>query len=260
MPKVNIKTVYTKFVLRNDILENWQISSVVLEKGEPALEMDLEKRTTRIKIGDGIHTFNELPYSTITPDDIQDMIDKSMVTAGAINSVVLSSGTDNGTLKLTLNGIDYDNIKVTGLGSAAYTDASDYATAEQGKRAEISMVYKGSTDVLPTNVSTGDTYCAIKDFVITSDKTETGEEIKVVIGDTIVLNSAGKWLVMPKGIADRASSLTEGISANITGGAVGKADAANAGETMNIEITEINTDYLKQGTKVIVLNGGNAAL
>jgi hypothetical protein len=28
---------------------------------------------------------------------------------------------------------------------------------------------------------------------------------------------------------------------------------------MNIEVTELNTDFLKQGTKVIVLNGGSAS-
>jgi hypothetical protein len=221
--------------------------------------MDLEKRTTRIKIGDGIHTFNELPYSTITPDDIQDMIDKSMVNVGAIHSVVLSSGTRNGTLKLVINGIEYDDIEVTGLGSAAYTNASDYATAEQGKRADVSMVYRGSTVVLPTgDISIGDTYCVLSDFTIPYDESTTGSPVKVTIGDTITYTTERKWGVMPKGVADTANSLTEGISANITGGAIGKAEAANAGETMNIEITQLNTDYLKQGTKVIVLNGGNA--
>lgn len=260
MPTSNVKTVITKIILRNDIYDNWKVSKLILEKGEPALEMDLERMTTRIKIGDGIHTFKELPYSTITPDDIQNMINESMVSGGAVNSVSLSSGTNNGTLKLTINGVDYDNISVTGLGSAAYTDTSDYATAEQGERAESAMVYKGSVSSLPTeNVNVGDTYSVTEDFTISMDKTESGKEIKVVKGDTIIVRSDKKWTVMPAGVADTAKSLTEGISANVTGGATGTASATNAGETMNIEITEINTDYLKQGTKVIILNGGNAS-
>ena len=46
-----------------------------------------------------------------------------------IKVVSLESGTNNGTLKLVVNNIITDNISVTGLGSAAYTDSSTYATA-----------------------------------------------------------------------------------------------------------------------------------
>ena len=46
-----------------------------------------------------------------------------------IKVVSLESGTNNGTLKLVVNNIITDNISVTGLGSAAYTDSSAYATA-----------------------------------------------------------------------------------------------------------------------------------
>lgn len=44
-------------------------------------------------------------------------------------SVTLASGTNNGTLKLTVGGTVTDNIAVKGLGSAAYTDSSAYAAA-----------------------------------------------------------------------------------------------------------------------------------
>ena len=46
-----------------------------------------------------------------------------------IKVVSLESGTNNGTLKLVVNNIITDNISVTGLGSAAYTNSSAYATA-----------------------------------------------------------------------------------------------------------------------------------
>ena len=49
--------------------------------------------------------------------------------ASKIGSVSLASGTNNGTLKLTVNGTATDNIAVTGLGSAAYTESASYATA-----------------------------------------------------------------------------------------------------------------------------------
>lgn len=47
-----------------------------------------------------------------------------------IESVSLTSGTNNGTLKLTVDGVATDNIAVKGLGSAAYTASSTYAPSE----------------------------------------------------------------------------------------------------------------------------------
>lgn len=260
MANSNTTVITTKILLRNDVLSNWQISTIILEKGEPAVEFDPVSLTSKIKFGDGIHTYMELPYSSVSPVDIQEMIDNSMVSSGAIRSIVLNPGTKNGTLKLIINDVIYDNIAVTGLGTAAYTNTYDYATAKQGARAEVAMVYKGVAKTLPTNVSTGDTYTVENSFVIPDYKSANNDAIIVYHGDTIIVNSEGKWSVMPKGIADAAKTLTEGISANITGGATGQASATNAGETMNIEITEINTDYLKQGNKVIILNGGKAVL
>ena len=222
----NITEIFTKLILRNDVLSNWEDSDVILERGEPALEMDLEKRVAKIKIGDGYHTFNELPYSTATPDEIQEMINASMTEGGAINSVSLSSGTENGTVKLTVNGIDYDNIAVTGLGSAAFTDSSSYATAEQGEKADKALSFKGTTDVLPTdNVSIGDTYKAVSNFTISTDNSYTGEEVSVISGDTITVADNGKWVVLSS------------ISAP----------------------AKVTTDDIVQGANVIILNGGNAA-
>lgn len=47
----------------------------------------------------------------------------------AVQSVSLASGTNNGTVKITINGKTTDNIAVKGLGSAAYTASSAYATS-----------------------------------------------------------------------------------------------------------------------------------
>lgn len=49
-----------------------------------------------------------------------------------IGSVALASGTSNGTVKLTVDGTATDNIAVTGLGSAAYTNSDAYAAASHG--------------------------------------------------------------------------------------------------------------------------------
>ena len=257
----NITEIMTKIVLRNDIASTWEASKIVLEKGEPALEMDLERGVAKFKIGDGTRTFNELPYSTATPEEIQKMIDDAIdnIGSGKINSVELSPGTNNGTLKLTVNGVDYDNIAVTGLGSAAFKEASDFASAEQGKKADSAMAFKGIINTLPEVGSIGDTYKVSTDIVIAAELSGTGEEVTAVRGDMITLIPNG-WLVIRSGvIAETAKTLEKGISATVSGAVTGSAEAANAGETLDIKITSINADFLTPGTKTIILNGGSAA-
>lgn len=68
---------------------------------------------TDAKIVNGVIT---LGTATITP-------------LTAHQTVTLASGTNNGTLKLTVNGTATDNIAVKGLGSAAFTASSAYAAA-----------------------------------------------------------------------------------------------------------------------------------
>ena len=60
-------------------------------------------------------------------------------------TVTLASGTNNGTLKITVNGAATDNVAVKGLKSAAYTESSAYATAEQGTKADGAMPKSGGT-------------------------------------------------------------------------------------------------------------------
>ena len=133
------QTLNTRIALKSDTSENWAKSTLVLLKGEQAIEIT-ESGSYKIKIGDGVKTFSELPYATMTPEEIS-----ALVGDGAVQSVTLSSGTNNGTLKLTVDGKATDNIAVKGLGSAAYTDASAYATAAQGAKADAAMPKSGGT-------------------------------------------------------------------------------------------------------------------
>ena len=277
MAEVNIAELFTKIILRNDVAEAWATSTLVLEKGEPALEIDLEKGIAKFKIGDGTRSFNELPYSTSTPEEIQAMIDESIEKAGGftgggdgtgIYSVKLASGTENGTLKLTVNNTVVDNIAVTGLGTAAFTDASQYATAEQGRRADSAMALKGTVgsdeatiESIPSDAKIGDSYKCVGNLTISANESFTGVEMKVVPGDIIVAMTDRKWLVISCGAVEQAKSLTEGISAQITGAITGKSVAsANAGETITIEVTEINPAFIKTSSEQqLILNGGGAS-
>ena len=120
------KTLNTRISLKTDTTANWAASTLVLLKGEAALEIT-ESGDYKIKFGDGVKTFKELTYATMTPAEIN-----TLITDGAVQSVSLATGTNNGTVKLTVDGKATDNIAVKGLGSAAYTNTNAYATAAQG--------------------------------------------------------------------------------------------------------------------------------
>lgn len=78
---------------------------------------------------------NGIPETDLA-GDVQTSLAKANSALQSHQTVKLESGTNNGTLKLTVNGTATDNIAVTNLGSAAFTAASNYATA-----AELSNYY-----------------------------------------------------------------------------------------------------------------------
>lgn len=65
-------TLNTRIVLCNDTTVNWSTSEKVLLKGEFAIE--LTDGTPKIKIGDGVNTFADLPYAALTPSEVDSKI------------------------------------------------------------------------------------------------------------------------------------------------------------------------------------------
>lgn len=116
-------TLNTRIALKIDTTENWSNSTLVLLKGESAYEIT-ESGAIKMKVGDGVKSFSDLSYVTMTPAEIS-----SLITSGTIQSVSLATGTNNGTVKLTVDGTVTDNIAIKGLGSAAYTNSGAYAPA-----------------------------------------------------------------------------------------------------------------------------------
>ncbi len=120
------KTLNTRITLKADTTANWSNSTLVLLKGEMAIEIP-ESGEYKMKIGDGVNTFGKLSYVAMTPTEI-----KALISSGAVQTVSLSTGTNNGTIAITVDGVKTDNIAVKGLGSAAYTNSGAYATAGHG--------------------------------------------------------------------------------------------------------------------------------
>lgn len=68
----------THIYLRRDSLTNWMNYNPILGKGEVAVvynNLADSKHKIRIKVGDGLQTFKQLPYISDYDDKIMDMIE-----------------------------------------------------------------------------------------------------------------------------------------------------------------------------------------
>lgn len=132
-------------IFRNNFMTVSEINPIILLNGETAIEINNDEKVVRIKIGNNISTYSELPFYKVGySDNIIDIINEALshYNIGA-QSISISGGSENGTIKLKIDNSEYDNIKVTGLGSAAYTAISNYATSEQGIKADNAMPKTG---------------------------------------------------------------------------------------------------------------------
>lgn len=225
------QTLNTRIALKADTTENWGNSTLVLLKGEQAIEIT-ESGSYKIKIGDGVKTFSELPYATMTPEEIS-----ALVGDGAVQSVTLASGTNNGTLKLTVDGKATDNIAVKGLGSAAYTNTSAFATAAQGTLATnaVRKVASGSANgTISVTTGTGAaTDVAVKGLNSAAYKAAGSAQGNVpvngaALGTTanvpVVTNTSGQ--LVPHASGALGSAAFKDSSAFATAAQGGKADTA----------------------------------
>ena len=124
---------------------------------------------------------NGIPKTDLA-EAVQTSLGKADTALQSHQEVTLASGTNNGTLKLTVGGTATDNIAVTGLGSAAYTESSAYATAAQGTKAEDAMPKGGGafTGAVTVQAPTEEMNPATKQYVDTAINTVKQFEYQVV--------------------------------------------------------------------------------
>ena len=124
---------------------------------------------------------NGIPKTDLA-DAVQTSLDKADTALQSHQEVTLASGTNNGTLKLTVGGTATDNIAVTGLGSAAYTESAAYATAAQGTKADNAMPKAGGafTGAITVQAPTTEMNPATKQYVDTAINTVKQFEYQVV--------------------------------------------------------------------------------
>ena len=123
------------------------------------------------------------PDGGIPKTDLAQAVQTSLGKADtALQTVTLGSGTNNGTVKITVNGTATDNVAVKGLKSAAYTDSSAYATAAQGTKADNAMPKAGGafTGAVTVQAPTAEMNPATKQYVDTAINAVKQFEYQVV--------------------------------------------------------------------------------
>lgn len=143
------------------------------------------------------------PSGGIPETDLASGVQASLAKADSAlqshQTVKLESGTDNGTLKLTVNGIATDNIAVKNLGSAAFTAASNYATAAQGAKAD-SAVQKPSNPTTESAITINSS-----GTISTKPLASITGKAEVAVSSTTPLNDEILW-INPDGTSGGGSS------------------------------------------------------
>ena len=117
-----IKT--SKIVLRNDSPENWIAANTILLKGEPAIEFD-ENNVAKVKIGDGITSWVNLPYLTTETTSGEGGGEVSPELEGRVT-----------TLETTIGGFDVRISNAESGVTAAVTASNEALAALEEMRAE----------------------------------------------------------------------------------------------------------------------------
>ena len=147
---------------------------------------------------------------------VQASLGKADTALQSHQSVTLATGTNNGTLKITVGGTTTDNVAVKGLKSAAYTDSSDYATAAQGTKADNALpktefnTFKSTNDVAIADAKKAGTDAAAS---LNSYKTANDAKVSANASAISALQEAMKSGVTFKGKLDTlpaASSYNNG--------------------------------------------------
>ncbi len=146
-----------------------------------------------------------IPESDLS-SDVQASLGKADSALQSHQEVVLESGTDNGTLKITVGGKATDNVAVTGLGSAAYTEAGAYATAAQGTKADAALPKADFNTFKESNTAAiADAKKAGTDAASALNSYKTENDAKVTANETAIANlqSSIKAGVTFKGKVDK---------------------------------------------------------
>jgi hypothetical protein len=122
-----------KIVLRNDTIANWEESTLILAKGEPAISFD-EEGVAKLKIGDGKSIWSQLPFITsnaeggdiVIPEDIQEQMDALNALVSGFDTRIQNAEADVGAAVLAAESADA-NVEELRIEMAAFATEQNAA-------------------------------------------------------------------------------------------------------------------------------------
>ena len=203
----------TRIILCNDTTLNWADSEKVILKGEMAIELT-ENGSAKIKIGDGVKTFSQLSYATMTPDEVNAAIASAVQKASHThaNKDILDAITAAFTTELKTN---YDKAYTHSQAAHAPSNAERnviVGVKKNGVAVEIGVDRNVDIEV-PTKVSqlTNDSGFVSKDTTYTLETPNGAGNGAATI--TLKGNDESSDIVTIKGAG--ASTVTTDTSGNI---------------------------------------------
>lgn len=185
----------TRIVLCNDTTVNWGTSDKVLLKGEMALEFTDSE--VKIKIGDGVKTFAQLEYATMTPKEIKSALDDAIQKASHThsNKAILDAITAAFTTQLKTN---YDK---------AYTHSQAAHAPSNAERNIITGIKKNGVAVDVGEDRTVDIKVPTKVSELTNDSGFVTKDTKYTL-ETPVSAGNGTAAITLKGNDSTSDSVT----------------------------------------------------
>lgn len=184
-------TLNSRIILCSKTSASWASETTVALKGEMLVE--LTSGTPKIKIGDGITTFSQLPYVTMTPEETQAAIQTAITN---LNAMPKSGGTFTGEVVLAAD-------PIADLEAATKKYVDDQITERMG--ASDAMVFKGTlgtggtvTALPTTGVTTGDTYKVITAGTYAGHACRVGDMLIALNTGSVAATSAN-WAYIPSG-------------------------------------------------------------
>ena len=245
-----LNSVNAAVLLRNGLAAEWALKNPVLMRGEIGVEMD----TGLLKIGNGTSAFNSLPYLNVTPNQLEQKVDKS-------------GGTITGALVL-----DYTPTQSNDAVSKGYVD-NLIASAGLLKRAVVTelpaLIDDNTIYMIKDEASSGPDY--YKEFLsIDGVLTQIGDTsvdltgyaktpTTFVPGNLLSISAAGE--LIDSGIS--ALDISVEIATETTiGGVLSSTDDNSISVDsitgkMNLNRISVNNLFVPDGDEFI-LHGGNA--
>ena len=189
-----------------------------------------------------------------------------------VSAVTLSSGSTNGTLKLTVNGAHGNDVKVPGLGTMAFVDAASYSSATEVANALGSgFTVSSVTDVIESNELVIAT--AVNDLntrkADASAITEVANDVATISGDVITLSGNMTSLASKadlntvSGKADSAKAVTDYYS-DVTSGLTSLANIPTTHRLVTVTLSDdannlslANTLEAGKEIHIIIYNNNN---